>query len=265
MPARHVPTPPSVVRGAWTATPTHARTPHVTAAVTAARTGGFDLVVVGGVPGAGKTTAIAQATDDLAHVSSIDPEHVSWWLRTRLPGVPYRRYRWLVHLTHTLRILVHLLNGPTVGRRLVVHDPGTRLGRRRLFLGLARLSGWRTVLLYVDVDRPAAQDGQRRRGRVVRSFDEHWQSWERLRPTLVAAPPADPASADPASAHLASAHRAPADRASAHRAPADRASAHRASAHRASADLVSAGSPEPVLLTDRTGAAHVLRGLCLAG
>jgi hypothetical protein len=188
-------------------------------------TAGFDLVLVGGVPGSGKTTAIARATDDLAHISSIDPEHVSWWLRSRLPGVPYSSYRWLVHLTHTLRVLVSLLNGPTVGRRLVIHDPGTRIGRRRLFLGIARVAGWRTVLLYVDVDRPAAQDGQRRRGRVVRSFDEHWASWQQLRPTLVSS---RPALSDP------------------------------------STPTEPSTSTETVVLTSRADAADVLRGLCLA-
>lgn len=144
-----------------------------------------DLVLVGGVPGAGKTTAIASATDHLPDVRAVDPEHVSWWLRRRLPGsVPYRSYRWLVHLVHTVRVLVHLLDGPRVGRRLVIHDPGTRVGRRSLFLALAHLAGWRTVLLYVDVDRADAQDGQIRRGRVVRSFDDHWASWQQLRPVL---------------------------------------------------------------------------------
>jgi len=154
-----------------------------------AASGSYDLVLVGGVPGAGKTTAIARATDDLVQVGSIDPEHISWWLRRRLPAaIPYRAYRWVVHLGHTLRVLAHLLNGPVPGRRLVVHDPGTRAGRRRLFLGLAQLAGWRTVQLYVDVDRPAAQDGQLRRGRIVRSFDEHWQRWQRIRPALLVSP-----------------------------------------------------------------------------
>lgn len=234
MPARHVPTPPPAAAGTLTTTPAPA------GPGTPPSTGGFDLVLVGGVPGAGKTTAIARATDDLAHVSAVDPEHVSWWLRRRLPGVPYRGYRWLVHLAHTFRVLVHLLDGPRAGRRLVIHDPGTRIGRRRLFLGLARLTGWRTVLLYVDVDRPAAQDGQRKRGRVVRSFDEHWQSWQQLRPALVAStlPPPAPRSraAQLASAQLASAQRA----------------------------RVDSTQSEPVVLTDRTQAADVLRVLCLA-
>jgi len=194
----------------------------------AALAGTYDLVLVGGVPGAGKTTAIALATDDLAHVGAIDPEHVSWWLRRRLPaGVPYRAYRGIVHLAHTLRVLAHLLNGPVAGRRLVIHDPGTRAGRRRLFLGLAHLAGWRTVQLYVDVDRPAAQDGQLRRGRVVRSFDEHWQSWQRIRPALMASP--------------------------------DRAAVPDTGNSDGGRDRA---RPEPVVLTDRADAAAVLRRLC---
>lgn len=203
--------------------------------------GAYDLVLVGGVPGAGKTTAIARATDDLGHVGALDPEHISWWLRTRLPAaVPYRAYRWIVHLGHTLRVLVHLLNGPVPGRRLVVHDPGTRIGRRRLFLGLAHLAGWRTVSLYVDVDRPAAQEGQLRRGRVVRSFDEHWQSWQRLRPALLASPDqlGPVTSADAAA--LADA------------------------AARADAAALADAAEDPVVLTDRADAATVLRRLCLA-
>jgi hypothetical protein len=187
--------------------------------------GRYDLVLVGGVPGAGKTTAIALATDDLPYVRAVDPEHVSWWLRRRLPsGVPYRAYRWLVHLLHTVRVLLHLLNGPVAGRRLVVHDPGTRAHRRGFFLRLAHLSGWRTVLLYVDVDRSLAQEGQLQRGRVVRSFEEHWLSWQHLRPAL--------------------------DAAARVRTPAS------ASAHDPGAD--------PVILVERPAAADTLRRLCLA-
>ncbi|HEU5485940.1 MAG TPA: AAA family ATPase [Microlunatus sp.] len=186
----------------------------------------YDLVLVGGVPGAGKSTAIALATDDLGHVRAVDPEHVTWWLRRRLPGgVPYRGYRWVVHLVHTIRVLAHLLNGPTAGRRLVVHDPGTRAHRRGLFLRLAHLAGWRTVQLYVDVDRSLAQQGQLQRGRVVRSFEEHWSSWQHLRPAL----------------DTAARVRGPAT------GPGDEATAG-----------------DPVILVERLEAADTLRRLCLA-
>lgn len=152
----------------------------------------YDLILVGGVPGAGKSTAIAQATDDLDHVQTVDPEHVSFWLRRQLPGTPYRRYRWVVHLAHTVRVLTSLLIGPIPGRQLVVHDPGTRVRRRGLFLAVAHLAGWRPVLLYLDVDRSAAEEGQLRRGRVVRSFEEHWQQWQVLRPALARSGTSEP-------------------------------------------------------------------------
>ena len=148
----------------------------------------YDLVLVGGVPGAGKSTAIAQATAGLSYVTTADPEHVSEWLRRRLPPqVRDRTYRWLVHGTHTVGVIAHLLRGPAPGRRLVIHDPGTRRRRRKLLVALAHWSGWCVAQLYIDVDPAAAQEGQRRRGRVVRSFDQHWRSWEELRLTLVTA------------------------------------------------------------------------------
>lgn len=158
--------------------------------VACARSGSYDLVLVGGVPGAGKTTAIARACDDLHHVTAIDPEHITWWLRRHLPpAVPYSGYRWLVHLVHTLRVLVLLATGPRAGRQLLIHDPGTRGRRRALLYLLMRLAGWRAILVYLDVDRQAAQDGQIRRGRVVRSFEAHWHRWHQLRPALLGQAP----------------------------------------------------------------------------
>ncbi|MFT4216838.1 MAG: AAA family ATPase [Micropruina sp.] len=144
-----------------------------------------DLIVVGGVPGAGKSTAIARAAAGLGHVSVIDPEQVIQWLRRRLPAsVPYRNYRWLIHTTHTIRVVASLLSGPITGHRLVIHDPGTRVRRRQFLLALAGWAGWRVTLLFVDVDHDSAREGQYRRGRVVASFEDHWRSWERLKPVL---------------------------------------------------------------------------------
>ncbi|MFT4225922.1 AAA family ATPase [Micropruina sp.] len=144
-----------------------------------------DLIVVGGVPGAGKSTAIARASAGLDHVSVIDPEQVNEWLRRRLPAsVPYRNYRWLIHTTHTIRVVASLLSGPSAGRRVVIHDPGTRVRRRQFFLALAVRAGWRVTLLFIDVDHDSAREGQYRRGRVVASFADHWRSWQRLKPAL---------------------------------------------------------------------------------
>lgn len=155
----------------------------------------YDLVWVGGVPGAGKSTAIRAGTDP-ATADTIDPEQVMHWLSHRLPGLDYRVYRWVVHTVHTLRVVGRLLAGPSARRPVVIHDPGTRILRRRLYACLARAAGWRAVLLYLDVDRAVAQDGQRRRGRVVRSFDAHWRNWERQRPRLAAGAP-DATAAEP--------------------------------------------------------------------
>ena len=147
---------------------------------------GPDLVLVGGVPGAGKSTAIRQATADLT-VRSLDPEQLQHRIRNLLSAeIPYRGYRWLVHVAHTLRVFWHLLRGPGSLPRLVVHDPGTRVRRRRLFVTLARVRGWRTTLLYLDVERSAARSGQWERGRVLdaSAFDQHWLRWEGLRARL---------------------------------------------------------------------------------
>ncbi len=147
-----------------------------------------ELIVVGGVPGAGKSTAIARATAGLGGVRVVDPEQVSGWLGQRLPAsVPYRRYRWIVHTAHAVRTVAQLLAGASSSGRLVLHDPGTRFRRRRTLIALARRAGWRVTELYIDVDRASAQEGQWRRGRVVRSFDKHWQNWLSLRPGLAGA------------------------------------------------------------------------------
>ncbi len=145
-----------------------------------------DLIVVGGVPGAGKTTAIAAATAGLAGVTVLDPERLQHAIRDVVPGwLPYRAYRALIHSGHTLAVLWLLLLGPT-GSRLVVHDPGTRPRRRRVFLGLAGFRGWRVALVYVDVDRAAARSGQSVRGRMQRAaaFERHWDRWQQVRDRL---------------------------------------------------------------------------------
>ena len=149
------------------------------------------VVLVGGVPGAGKTTAIAQVAADRPDVDALDPEAFRDRISRVLPdGTAYATYRPLVHVLHALRVLVVLLRGPVPGRTLVVHDPATRPRRRWLFAWLARVRGWEPVLLYVDVPRTLAETGQVLRGRVVdpASFAAHWTRWEALRAELTGAP-----------------------------------------------------------------------------
>lgn len=155
-----------------------------------------DLILVGGVPGAGKSTAIRRVAADRPEVVAADPDGLRAVLANLLPGVSYRTYRPLVHVGHHLRVLGLLWRGPQTGRPLVVHDPATRPRRRRLFAALARARGWTPALVYVDVERQAARRGQFSRGRVVdpSSFARHWARWVALRGQLTSS--AGPADAD---------------------------------------------------------------------
>lgn len=148
------------------------------------------FVLVGGVPGAGKTTVLESLAAVRPDATSIDPDRLRRRVAAVLPRrVPYRCYRPLVHLVTTVAVLVVVLRGPTATRRtLLVHDPATRR-RRRTWIGhLARRRGWEPVLVLVDVPRATALAGQHSRRRVLgrRAFDRHWQRWQHERPGLLA-------------------------------------------------------------------------------
>lgn len=148
------------------------------------------LLLLGGVPGAGKSTLIRQVTDRNPEVRALDPETAARWLSARLPRTPYRLYRPLVHLWHALTTLVLVMLGPTRDRRtILVHDPATRPRRRALLGRIARARGWRTSLVMIDVPRAVAIDGQHARGRIVRStsFERHWHRWTDDQPRLLSA------------------------------------------------------------------------------
>ncbi|MBC7277718.1 AAA family ATPase [Nocardioides sp.] len=148
------------------------------------------LLLLGGVPGAGKSTLIRQVADRNPDVRTLDPETSARWLEARLPQVPYGLYRPLVHLWHAAVTLALVLLGPTLDRRtLLVHDPATRPGRRELLGRIARARGWRTSLVMIDVPRAVAIDGQHERGRIVSSpsFERHWHRWTDDQPRLLSA------------------------------------------------------------------------------
>lgn len=153
-----------------------------------------DLLLVGGVPGAGKSTAIAAAAPDLAGVRVLDPDALRRWFAEHLPaGTPYRRYRPLCHILHAIAVLLLVTVGPRpayragpaglAGRRLLVHDPSTRAGRLRVLSWLAHRRGWTLLLLYVEATPTQARAGQRARGRVLdtASFAAHVHRWNDLR------------------------------------------------------------------------------------
>lgn len=158
------------------------------------------LVVMAGVPGAGKSTAMRAVSRDLSRagpearqVRVLDSDTYRAWLAARLPAkTPYRWYRPLTHLAHQGRLVAVLLAGPAPRGRgerpLLVHEPGTRSWWRAGVGRLARARGWRTCLVYLDVTRPEALRGQLARGRVLRedAFARHWRRWEELRGLVVA-------------------------------------------------------------------------------
>lgn len=139
------------------------------------------VVVVGGIPGAGKSTLIRRAVP--TGVTTLDAETVRKRYQRRLSSrVPYRWYRPVVHLEFYLRLVVALLRPGT----LVVHETATRRRARRAIAGLARLRHGRPHLLLLDTTVDDALRGQHERGRVVRpgSMGRHQQRWGVLRDAL---------------------------------------------------------------------------------
>jgi hypothetical protein len=111
------------------------------------------VVVVAGIPGAGKTTLIRRAVDATA---------------MRVVDTQDRRDRgsrgWLrLYAGHYLAI-ARAVAGATPA---VIHSRGTHAASRRLIGLLATLRGRSAHLVLLDVDRASAEAGQRARGRVI--------------------------------------------------------------------------------------------------
>lgn len=144
-------------------------------------------MVLAGLPGAGKSTALDKLRAD-SGVLRLDSDQVRSRLRAALPAVPYRYYRPLVHASHRCRIALAcvLARGP-----VVAHEPATRAGTRALLLLMARLSGRKAVLLWLHADAGEALRGQRSRGRLIRSrsFERHARRAGRVHRELLAGNP----------------------------------------------------------------------------
>jgi len=124
------------------------------------------VVVVTGVPGAGKTTLIRRAVDrDAARVVDTDDRREAGGRR-------------LLYLDHYARIVAAV-----VGRRpVVIHSRGTHPAARRAIAALAALRGRPAHLVMLDAARSEAEAGQRERGRTVEpaEMDRQLARWRRL-------------------------------------------------------------------------------------
>jgi hypothetical protein len=124
------------------------------------------VVVVAGVPGAGKTTLIRHAVDrDAVRVLDTDDR--------REAGA-----RWFLNARHYAGIVAAV-----AGRRpVVIHSRGTHAAARRAIAVLAMLRGRPAHLVLVDAGRGEAEAGQRARGRVIAAdeMDRQVARWRRL-------------------------------------------------------------------------------------
>jgi predicted kinase len=124
------------------------------------------VVVVAGVPGAGKTTLIRRAVDrDAVRVVDTDDRREAGGRR-------------LLYIRHYARI-----GAAVAGRRpAVIHSRGTHPAARRAIAALAALRGRPAHLVMVDAARDEAEAGQQARGRTVEpaEMDRQLARWRRL-------------------------------------------------------------------------------------
>lgn len=146
--------------------------------------GADDLLIVAGIPGAGKSTVLHES-DNHADAVILDSEHVAERLAALLPSwLPYRRYRPLVHLAHRWRIWLVAMRacGP-----VVAHIPATRRRTRALLVCIGLCARRTRRLLWIDADPADAWRGQLARGRVSRprTFVRHVRDARTVRRALV--------------------------------------------------------------------------------
>ncbi|MFI9505029.1 AAA family ATPase [Nocardia sp. NPDC052566] len=146
-------------------------------------------LIVAGVPGAGKSTALHRffgATADAetpprgpADSIVLDSHQARNRWRHRLGWLPYPLWRPVVHVAHYagIRTALREAKGP-----VVIHDCATFGWSRRLIARWSTAYGREMHVILIDVDAAAARAGQRQRGRRINSiaFALHCFRWRRL-------------------------------------------------------------------------------------
>ena len=135
------------------------------------------LVLVGGLPGAGKTRLLARLLVAApAGTGGLDSEQVAARLHDLGVRLPYRLLRPLVHALHRVRVRRVLCGRQPV---VVLTDPFTSGRRRASVLRSARRAGREVRLLLLDVDPAEARRGQvdRRRRLGPRAMARHVRRW----------------------------------------------------------------------------------------
>ncbi|WP_369133826.1 AAA family ATPase [Modestobacter sp. I12A-02662] len=143
------------------------------------------LLVVGGLPGSGKTTLVRRLlAQEVSGVRGYDSEQVTERLRRAGVRLPYRVLRPCVHAWHRLRVLRGIRGGTPV---VVLTDPWTSARWRTTVQEAARDAGRRVRLVLLDASREQAEQGQAARGRALsaRAMRRHAVRWASARPSLV--------------------------------------------------------------------------------
>jgi hypothetical protein len=124
------------------------------------------VVVVAGLPGAGKSTLIRRTVDRTA-ATVVDTDD------QRRDG------RRASYVRHYVRIAAAVWRR----RPVVIHSRGTRPALRRAIVLAASLRGRSAHLILVDAPRADAEAGQRRRGRGIppAAMEREVARWERIR------------------------------------------------------------------------------------
>jgi predicted kinase len=137
------------------------------------------LVVIGGLPGSGKTSLLRRLVHADPGVTALDSELLTDRLRDAGVRVPYRLLRPWVHTWHRWRVLRAVVGPAPV---VVLTDPWTSPRWRATVLRTARLSGRTVRLVLLDVAPELAERGQRDRGRAMApgSMRRHVARWRDL-------------------------------------------------------------------------------------